>query len=194
VPFSEDAGRRYGVCRPYILSVGNFLPHKNLVRLVRAFAGLTEAIRRECSLVLAGDCSGRRDSVLDEARRLGIERRVVLTGVIADADLPALYAGCEVFIMPSLDEGFGLPAVEAMACGAPVIASDRASLPEVVGDAALLVDPSRADAIGAALAAVLSDRALREDLRARSLKRAEDFRGDRSAQRVLELVRTVEKA
>jgi glycosyltransferase involved in cell wall biosynthesis len=192
VPFSEDAGRRYAVRRPYVLHVGNFLPHKNLVRLVQAFAGLTEAVRKDCSLVLAGDCSGRRDSVLDEARRLGIERRVVLTGVIADADLPALYAGCEVFIMPSLDEGFGLPAVEAMACGAPVIASDRASLPEVVGDAALLVDPSRADAIGAALAAVLSDRALQEDLRARSLKRAEVFRGDRSVQRVLELVRTVE--
>ena len=193
VPFSEDVGRRYGVCQPYILSVGNFLPHKNLARLVQAFAGLDGAVRRNCSLVLAGDDAGRRSTMLAEARRIGIEKQVVLTGAVADADLPALYAGCEVFIMPSLDEGFGLPALEAMACGVPVITSDRASLPEVVGDAALLVDPSRVDAIGAALASVLSDRALRDDLRRRSLVRADTFRGDRAAQRVLALVRAVEQ-
>jgi glycosyltransferase involved in cell wall biosynthesis len=194
MPFGEDVGLRYGVRKPYVLSVGNFLPHKNLVRLVRAFAGLDVAVRRDCCLVLAGDDAGRFNAVLAEARRLGIERHVVLPGVIADADLPALYAGCEAFAMPSLDEGFGLPALEAMACGAPVIASDRASLPEVVGDAALLVDPLRTEAIGAALAALLSDRALREDLRARSLKRADVFRGDDSVQRVLALVHAVEQS
>lgn len=193
VPFSEEVSRRYGVRRPYLLTVGNFLPHKNLIRLVQAFAGLAEHIRRDCSLVLAGDDGGRRDSILAEARRLGIEKDVVVTGVVADVDLPVLYAGCAVFVMPSLDEGFGLPAAEAMACGAPVIASDRASLPEVVGDAALLVDPSRAVAIAAALASVLSNPALREDLRNRSLKRAEAFRGDRSAQRVLAILRAAEK-
>lgn len=194
VPFSEDVGRRHGVHRPYVLYVGNFLPHKNLLRLVQAFAGLTEAVRRDCSLVLAGDDAGRRNSILTEARRLGIEKQIVVTGVVAEHDLPALYAGCEAFAMPSLDEGFGLPAVEAMACGVPVIVSDRASLPEVVGDAALLVDPLRVEAIGAALAAVLSDRGLQENLRRRSLARADTFRGDRAAQRVLALVRAVERA
>jgi glycosyltransferase involved in cell wall biosynthesis len=194
VPFSDDVGRRYGVHRPYVLYVGNFLPHKNLLRLVQAFAGLAGAVRRDCSLVLVGDCAGERRSILDEARRLGIEGKIVLTGVVADADLPALYAGCEAFVMPSLDEGFGLPAVEAMACGAPVIVSDRASLPEVVGDAALLVDPLRVEAIGAALAALLSDRGLQENFRRRSLVRADMFRGDRAAQRVLALVRAVEQA
>jgi glycosyltransferase involved in cell wall biosynthesis len=192
VPFSEEAGRRYGVRRPYVLAVGNFLPHKNLVRLVQAFAGLGETVRRDCSLVLAGDDAGRRHSVLAEARRLGIDRRVIVTGVVAEADLPILYAGCEAFVIPSLDEGFGLPAVEAMACGAPVIASDRASLPEVVDNAALLVDPSREDAIAAALASVLSNPALREDLRNRSLKRAEAFRGEQSIRRVLALLRAAE--
>ncbi|MDR7545594.1 MAG: glycosyltransferase family 1 protein [Armatimonadota bacterium] len=193
VPFDEQVGRHYGVRQPYVLYVGNFLPHKNLIRLVQAFAGLPEAVRRDCSLVLAGNDAGWREAVLGEARRLGVEQRVVVTGVVAGADLPVLYAGCEVFAMPSLDEGFGLPAAEAMACGAPVIASERASLPEVTGDAALLVDPSRAEAIGAALASVLSDRERREELRARSLKRAEAFRGDRSVRQVLALVRAVEK-
>ncbi|OGW68425.1 MAG: hypothetical protein A3H49_01410 [Nitrospirae bacterium RIFCSPLOWO2_02_FULL_62_14] len=194
VPFSEDVARRYGVRKPYVLSVGNFLPHKNLVRLVQAFAGLAGAGRRDCSLVLAGDDAGRGDAIMGEARRLGIEKQVVLTGVVAEADLPVLYAGCEAFAMPSLDEGFGLPAAEAMACGAPVIVSDRASLPEVAGGAALLVDPLESDAIRAALDSVLSDRELQEDLRRRSLARAEAFRGDHSVQRVLALVRAAERA
>jgi len=194
VPFSENVAWRYGVRKPYVLSVGNFLPHKNLVRLVQAFAGLAGGGRRDCSLVLAGDDAGRGKAIMNEARRLGIEKDVVLTGAVAGADLPVLYAGCEAFVMPSLDEGFGLPAVEAMACGAPVIASDRASLPEVVGDAALLVDPLRVEAIGSALNSVLSDRGLQENLRRRSLARAEVFRGDHAVQRVLELVRAVERA
>jgi O-antigen biosynthesis alpha-1,2-mannosyltransferase len=191
VPSGGDVHQRHAVRRPYVLYVGNFLPHKNLLRLVQAFAGLAEAARRNCSLVLAGDYADRRRSIFDEARRLGIAEKVVLTGVVADVDLPALYAGCEAFVMPSLDEGFGLPAAEAMACGAPVIVSDRASLPEVVGDAALLVDPLCVEAIGAALASVLSDRGLQENLRRRSLARAETFRGDHAAQRVLALVREV---
>jgi glycosyltransferase involved in cell wall biosynthesis len=194
MPFSEETGRRYGIRRPYVLSVGNFLPHKNLIRLVQAFAGLDDAVRRDCLLALAGDDAGRRAAVMAEARRLGIEKRLVVTGVVDGADLPVLYAGCEAFVMPSLDEGFGLPAAEAMACGAPVIASDRASLPEVTGGAALLVDPLSVDAVGAALASVLSNGARREDLRRRSLARAEAFRGDRSAQRVLALLREVAMA
>ncbi len=191
VPAGRDVLQRYAVRRPYVLYVGNFLPHKNLLRLVQAFAGLTETVRRDCALVLAGDCSDGRRSILGEARQLGIEEKVILTGMVADADLPALYAGCEAFVMPSLDEGFGLPAAEAMACGVPVIVSDRASLPEVVGDAGLQVDPLRVEAISAALTAVLSDRVLQEDLRRRSLVRADGFRGDRAGQRVLALLRTV---
>jgi glycosyltransferase involved in cell wall biosynthesis len=193
VPFDGEVSRRYGVRRPYVLSVGNFLPHKNRLRLVQAFAGISGTAGRDCLLVLAGDDAGRGGAVMGEARRLGVESRVVLAGVVDDADLPMLYAGCEAFVMPSLDEGFGLPAAEAMACGAPVIVSNRASLPEVVGDAALLVDPLRVDAIGSALASVLSDTALREDLRRRSLARADTVRARRPAQQVLALLRTVER-
>jgi glycosyltransferase involved in cell wall biosynthesis len=177
-----------------VLYVGNFLPHKNLVRLVQAFALVPGHVRKDCTLVLAGDHGDRRDEVIREARRRGIEKQLVVTGVVARADLPALYAGCEAFVLPSLDEGFGLPAVEAMACGAPVIASGRASLPEVMEKAGLLVDPLDPAAIGSAIASVLSDRALREDLCRRSLERAEAFRGDRSVQRVLATVRSASRA
>jgi glycosyltransferase involved in cell wall biosynthesis len=194
MPLDDATAQRYGMRAPYVLSVGNFLPHKNLGRLVQAFAGLPDTVRKDHILVLAGDDGGRRHAVLAEAGRLGVGTQIVLTGVVADADLPALYAGCDVFVMPSLDEGFGLPAVEAMACGAPVIVSNRASLPEVVGEGALLVDPANAEAIGAALASVLSDQKLRDDLRRRGLARAEAFRGDRSVRRVLEVLRAAARA
>jgi glycosyltransferase involved in cell wall biosynthesis len=194
VPFTEQTAQRYGVRRPYVLAVGNFLPHKNLVRLVQAFAGLPRSVRCDCQLVLAGEGAGRAEALKAEACRLGIGRQVVTTGFVAQADLPVLYAGCEAFVMPSLDEGFGLPAAEAMACGAPVIAADRGALPEVVGEAGLLVDPVRSEAIGAALAAVLSDAALRKELRRRSLARAACFRGDGFGHRVLALLRAVARS
>jgi glycosyltransferase involved in cell wall biosynthesis len=192
VPAAEDVLRRYGIRTPYLLAVGNFLPHKNLPRLVQAFASLPDDVRGESVLVLAGDHTVGGDPVRAEIGRLGMSSRVVLTGFVDGAHLPALYSGCEVFVMPSLDEGFGLPAVEAMACGAPVIVSDRASLPEVVGEAGLFANPDRAAAIAAALTLALSDRGLREDLKRRSLGRAESFRGARHAQRVLEILRSVE--
>ena len=191
VPFSEDVSRRYGVRQPYVLYVGNFLPHKNLERLVQAFARLGGTARRGVSLVLAGDDAGSRDVLVEEARRLGIDQHLVVTGVVDQGDLPVLYAGCAAFVLPSLDEGFGLPAAEAMACGAPVIASNRASLPEVVGQAGLLVDPLDSAAIGSAIVSVLTNEARREDLRRRSLERADAFRGDQAANRVLAVVRAV---
>ncbi len=194
VPFTEDVSRRYGVCRPYVLYVGNFLPHKNLDRLVQAFARLSGTARRGVSLVLAGNDAGRRDEIVGTARRLGIDGHLVVTGAVAESDLPALYAGCEAFVLPSLDEGFGLPAAEAMACGAPVIASNRASLPEVVGKAGLLVDPLDTAAIGSAIVSVLTNQARREELRRRSLERAEVFRGDHAVNRVLAVVREVSDA
>lgn len=193
-PFTGELSKRYGVRKPYVLYVGNFLPHKNLARLVQAFAGVPGPVRKGCSLVLAGDDAGRRGAIIREARRRGIEQHLVVTGVVARADLPALYAGCEAFVLPSLDEGFGLPAAEAMACGAPVIVSERASLPEVVDKAGLLVDPLDTAAIGSTIASVLSNRSLREDLCRRSLERAAAFRGDGSVQRVLAVVRSVSRA
>lgn len=188
---SDTIRLRYGITSPYILSLGNFKPHKNLPRLLRSYAGLPEPLRATHRLVLAGGDRARRVELEHLARSLGVAAHVLFPGPIADPDLPALYGGCALFVLPSLEEGFGLPALEAMACGAPVVAADRAAIPEVVGAAALLVDPEHEPALTAAMARVLSEADLREQLRQRGLARAREFSPDRTADRVLTLLREV---
>lgn len=174
---------RYGLPDRYILYVGTNKPHKNLPHLVAAYAKIGEAP----PLVLAG----REDPRYPEARRqteaLELGGRVVFPGDIAGADLPALYSGASLFVFPSLYEGFGLPPLEAMACGAPVVCSNRASLPEIVGDAALTFDPYDVDAIAGALRRALDDPDLCADLRARGLARAAQFSWERTAQETLRI-------
>jgi glycosyltransferase involved in cell wall biosynthesis len=188
---TEVMRRRHGITGAYLLYVGNFLPHKNLIRLLEAYARLSVPLRFAHQLVLAGGDRRRQTWLEREVRRLGIQGRVIFPGTIAEADLPGLYSGCALFVLPSLDEGFGLPAVEAMACGAPVIVSDRASLPEVVGDAALLVNPDEPAALTSAMERVLSSEQFAEELRQRGLIRAKAFTPDRTAGRVLELLKQV---
>jgi len=122
---------------------------------------------------------------------LGLGDRVHFAGYVHDADLPALYGGADLFVFPSLYEGFGLPPLEAMACGTPVVCSNAASLPEVVGDAAVTVDPYDVDALAEAMQRVLADRDLREDLRARGLARARQFTWERTARETLAVYREV---
>lgn len=190
-PLGEAVRPRYGVPAPYILYVGNFRPHKNLPRLIRAYAALPERLRTSHSLVLAGGDRRHLGALLGLARSLGVADRVLFPGRIADADLPALYSGCALFVLPSLEEGFGLPALEAMACGAPVAAANRAALPEVVGSAALLFNPEDDAAITRAMVDVLSRADLRDDLARRSLARAREFTPDRTSGSVLALLRQV---
>ena len=185
---------RYGISGPYILYVGNFRPHKNLPRLIRAFAALDAPLRSRHVLLLAGGDRANRPALEVLARGLGVADRVVFTGQVHDADLPVLYSECALFVLPSLEEGFGLPALEAMACGAAVVAADRAAIPEVVGDAGLLVDPEDEAAIAAAMTRVLSNPELRESLRRRGLERAREFPPDRTAGAVLALLRRVSEA
>ncbi|MFQ5946011.1 MAG: glycosyltransferase family 4 protein [Anaerolineae bacterium] len=192
-PLTDAVRHRYGIPAPYILYVGNFKPHKNLPRLLRAYAGLPDPLRATYQLVLAGGDRNHQPGLEDLARSLEVADRILFPGLIADSDLPALYSGSALFILPSLDEGFGLPALEAMACGAPVVASDRAALPEVVGAAALLVDPEDEAAITKAIARTLTADDIREDLRRRGLDRAREFSPDRTAGRILELLREVGK-
>ncbi len=166
---------KYSLPHSYVLSVGINKPHKNLGTLIQAW----ERVQTEASLVIAGAWDARY-----EPRGLGAGRIRWIHNV-EDADLPALYSGATVFVMPSLYEGFGLPLLEAMACGAPVIASNTSSLPEVVGDAALMFDPRDANMLAALLARVLSDRSLRDELRAKSLARAKEFSWERTARETL---------
>src|SRR5439155_643341 len=151
---ADVARARYRLGGSYVLSVGNFMPHKNLEGLLRAWASLPPTLRAAHRLVLAGGDAGRRPRLETLTRALGVTASVVFPGRIDDADLPGLYSACAAFVLPSLDEGFGLPAVEAMACGAPVIVSDRGALPEVAGPGAAVVDAAAEGALAAALARV----------------------------------------
>ncbi|HTX68181.1 MAG TPA: glycosyltransferase family 1 protein [Thermoleophilia bacterium] len=165
--------RRLGIHRPYALAVGNLQPRKNLARLIEAWALLAaDDADRGRQLVVAGAFRGRRDGATGLAIQLHIGDRVAFPGYVADADLPALYGGADVFVLPSLYEGFGLPVLEAMACGTPVACSRTTALPEVAGGAAALFDPHDPADIAATLRAVLADEALRADLRERGLRRA----------------------
>jgi glycosyltransferase involved in cell wall biosynthesis len=179
---------RYGLGPRYALYVGNFLPHKNLPRLLAAWAALPEALRASLRLVLAGGDRAGRPALAAAADSLGLRERVVFPGLIADADLPALYGGADLVVQPSLEEGFGLPALEAMACGTPVVASRRGALPEVVGDAGLLVEPEDERALTAALAHLLSSADERAALGRRGLARAAHFTAERTAGRVVDLL------
>ena len=179
---------RYGLGASYVLYVGNFLPHKNLPRLLRAWAEIAAPLRSAHRLVLAGGDGGGAAALRAQAGALGLGDGLVLPGRIEDADLPALYGGAMLVVQPSLEEGFGLPALEAMACGAPVIASRRGALPEVVGDAGRLVDPEDEHALAAALAHVLLSADERAVLARRGLARAAGFTVERTAGRVVDLL------
>jgi len=146
--------------RPFVLSVSTIQPRKNYRRLIQAFAQIDDAY----SLVLAGGKGWGFDDIFADVVHLGLKDRVHFPGFIADADLPALYNAASLFIYPSLYEGFGLPILEAMACGTPVVAGSQSSLPEVVGEAGLLVDPYNVDAIAAAILRVLAEPDLHRQL------------------------------
>jgi glycosyltransferase involved in cell wall biosynthesis len=174
----------YGLRDPYVLAVGNLQPRKNLVRLTEAFAIVrTDGLARQ--LVIVGQGRWRQSQVMCAVRRQGLQDDVLFTGFVPDDDLPALYSGAAVFAYPSLYEGFGLPLLEAMTCGTPVVSSNTSSMPEVAGDAALLVDPRDVGALAAALGSVLSRPDLAAELRARSRARASQFSWEKAARSTL---------
>jgi alpha-1,3-rhamnosyl/mannosyltransferase len=163
---------RLGVTPPYFLFVGNPLPHKNLAGLLDAFAGLPRDLGR---LVLAGIPASARAHLDGLSVARGLQDRVHALAPLPAATLARLYQEAQAVVCPSLWEGFGLAALEAMACGAPVVAANRGGLPEVVGDAGLLVDPTRVDALREAMYTLATQEALRAALRARGLARARAF-------------------
>jgi len=176
--------------KPYVFCVAGSDPTKNVGTLIDAFAKLSESLRDRFDLLLAGDVCKRAD-IRAAIERLGISRQSKLVGLVSDAELVAYYQQATVFVFPSLYEGFGLPVLEAMGCGCPVICSNVSSLPEVAGDAAVLVDPKDSDQLAAALSRVLESPALQGELKARGLARAGEFSWDRTATETLAVYRRV---
>ncbi|OFW56862.1 MAG: hypothetical protein A2W01_02030 [Candidatus Solincola sediminis] len=183
----ERAARMFGIKKPYFLYLGGFDPRKNIHNLLLAFKHFLLNDSGDYSLVLSGDTTGFNDYLSDEIKELGLDGKVVLTGFIDEEYLPLLYSGSEGFVCVSLYEGFGLPFLEAMACGTPVIASDTSSIPEVVGDAGLLVDPLKPDDIARGMEKVAGSLQLRDELRERGIERAAAFNWQGVAERILVL-------
>lgn len=166
--------------RPYVLSVAGTDPTKNVQMLIEAFTRLPPPVRNAHDLVLVGD-SGRRQEFRERAAGAGIEKQVLFPGVVDDATLIQFYRQAALFVFPSRYEGFGFPVLEAMACGCPVISSNASSLPEVAGDAAILLEPDDMTGFSRKMERVLSNGRLRRDLSEKGVARAAQFIWDRTA-------------
>jgi len=177
--------RRYGIQGSFVLYVGNFKPHKNVAVLLEAYACLDPSLREQAGLVLGGKPDAFSEGLKQRIDELGIGPRVRFTGFVEEDDLPALYSAASVFVFPSLYEGFGLPPLEAMACGTPVACSSATSLPEVVGDAAILFDPHDAKALAEDIEGLLTSPERANRMTRRGLDRAQLFAPERIGARLL---------
>lgn len=180
----HDVYNRYQITPPYVLYVGGLNPRKNLIRLLAAWASI-QSHYPTTTLVVAGAAQWRSSPIANAYVQHRQHARIQLLGYVADADLPALYQGARLFVFPSLHEGFGLPPLEAMACGTRVVASDIPVLREVLGDLAVLVDPLSVSALAAGLCRVLDDPSDAADLRQRGLAHARQYTWQRAAAQVL---------
>lgn len=184
----ECSNRRLGIDKPFVLYMGGYDSRKNVELLIRAFAALPKEQRSSRTLLLAGKIASAQEAALRAlASRLGMgSKDVVFTRDVTDEDLAALYNLCSLFVFPSLQEGFGLPVLEAMACGAPVLAANATSLPEVIGREEMLFDPVDATALAGKMSAILADESLAQAYRAHGLAQARKFSWEASAKRVLQ--------
>jgi glycosyltransferase involved in cell wall biosynthesis len=182
-----EVRRRLGVEDEFLLYVGTVEPRKNLLTLVRAFVELLRATDSRPQLVIAGKKGWLSDDLYAHIKESGAADRILLTGYVTDDELRALYSSCRAFVYPSLYEGFGLPPLEAMACGAPVIASDIPSIREVTGEAARLVDPLNVNALAQSILALLRDDGERQHLSSAGLRRAAEFSWERTARSIREV-------
>ena len=196
-PISREAAsagvrERFSIAAPFILSVGDIQPRKNQIGLIRAFARLVESYPQlKHNLVLAGKETWFGDRVHQAARESGVEDRIQFVGFVSDGDLLQLYNACDVFVFPSFYEGFGLPVLEAMACGRAVVCSNTSALPEVVDGAALLFDPYAVDEMVRAIADLLLDAELKARMERLGLQRAAHFSWQKTAHRTLEVFHEV---
>lgn len=170
-----------GIGYPYILYVGTLEPRKNIERLIDAFIQLKKGKQINEKLVISGIQGWGYQSIFDKVASSGVEKEVIFTGFVPNEFLPFLYNGASAFVYPSLYEGFGLPVLEAMACGIPVVTSNVSSLPEVAGDAAILINPYSVDELANGISRILSDEDLRNSCMTKGIERAKSFSWERCA-------------
>lgn len=187
----EGIRERYGLRRPYFLYLGGFDPRKNIHNMLLGFKRFLISADGEFQFLLCGDKRGFEGYLEDEIEELGLEEEVILAGFIPVEDQQALYAGALALVCVSLYEGFGLPLLEAMACGTPVLASRVSSIPEVVGEAGLLVDPVDPESIAQGMKRLVLEHSLRKELVSAGLERSSLYTWDRVADSILEIYRRV---
>jgi glycosyltransferase involved in cell wall biosynthesis len=181
---TPDIASQYGITKPYIFYVGKHHPYKNIKTLIRAF-NVHSKVYEQYQLVIAGKKERRREDLYQEAHSLRAGSSIVFTDFVPEDELFELYRHARLFVFPSLYEGFGLPPLEAMACGVPVITSNAASLPEVVGDAAIQVEPLDVQGMADAMQAILTNDDLWKNLHLKGLQRAKHFSWDTAAQQLV---------
>ncbi len=188
----KNLKEKYGIDGRYMLFVGTIEPRKNISKLIDALIIVKEKFP-ELKLVLCGKIGWKAEIFYKKMKDLPekIKKDIILTGYVPVSDLPYLYNGCEVFVYPSLYEGFGSPVLEAMSCGVPVVTSNISSLPEVVGDAGILVNPENKEEIAEAILSILTDQNLKKTLSKKGIERAKLFSWENTAKKTLELYKKV---
>jgi glycosyltransferase involved in cell wall biosynthesis len=188
----EASRHKYKLPRKYILYAGTLEPRKNIQGILQAYGSLSEELLREYALVLAGGKGWKDEKIHEQIRALRSEGKdIKRTGYVPDEDLPQIYSGAAVFVYPSFYEGFGIPPLEAMACGVPVISSDNSSLPEVVGQAGIMVDANDTNRLAKVISEVLSDKKTADTMRRAGLSRAKEFSWESSAQAMIEVIESL---
>ncbi|MBT4139128.1 MAG: glycosyltransferase family 4 protein [Candidatus Latescibacteria bacterium] len=182
----EDVKKKYKIPAPYIFNLNNFKPHKNPGGLIEAYAQLPSDLQKQIHLVIGGKHNSFTQPLQQRVKALGLSDAVHFPGIIHDEDLPAIYAGADLFVITSFYEGFGIPPIEAMASGTPVVSSNATSLPEVIGDAGLLVSPDDVQSLTVAMKEILSDENLRTTLIQKGLQRIREFTQERVAGKILD--------
>jgi len=183
----EEYRQRNNLPSKIILNVGTLEPRKNVVTLIKAFKKLKEKGCKDYKLVIAGERGWLYRQIFKEATLGNIEQEILFLGVVSDDDLPQLYNCADIFVYPSLYEGFGLPPLEAMACGIPVITSNTSSLPEVVGDAGIMVNPTDVNSLCEVMYSVLTDKELRNRMSRMGRERSKLFSWNKAANEILEI-------
>lgn len=187
----EDYRTKNNLPSKMILNIGTLEPRKNVVALIKAFKKLQEGGIKDYVLVIAGEKGWLYKKIFEEIKSSGVEQSIRLLGVVRDEDLPLLYNCADLFVYPSLYEGFGLPPLEAMACGVPVVTSNTSSLPEVVGNAGIMVEPHDINALTETMASVLKDKELRRRMSSDGLKRSKMFTWEKMVSEVLKIYNEV---